>query len=164
VGLGDPCVLGGFGATAGASLSNNSGFDWSGPHVETWGANMIDGEGALLAVRFDPPTSDWAVPHEAIFAVNDSGAGLFVYGLDGSLQLAGIGVSVLGWGSSQYSSTAFALNIDLVRNWMGPIVDPTQPLSSAVAAPRAVIALPGLPAWIGGAIVTLALRGLRRRR
>ena len=30
VGLGDPCVLGGWGATAGAALPNNAGYDWSG--------------------------------------------------------------------------------------------------------------------------------------
>jgi len=37
-------VLGGFGATAGAALPNNSGYDWNGPHVETWGENTIEGD------------------------------------------------------------------------------------------------------------------------
>ncbi len=164
VGLGDPCVLGGFGATAGAALPNNSGYDWNGPHVETWGENTIEGEGNLLAVRFDAPNSPWAVPHEAIFAINDSGAGLFIPGPGGSLDLAGIAISVLGWGSSQYTSAAFCLNVDLYRNWMAPIVDPSQPVSSAVGAPHAMLTIPGLPAWLGGSIVTLALSGVRRRR
>jgi hypothetical protein len=125
---------------------------------------MIDGDGSLLAVRFDPPSSSWAVPHESIFAVNDSGGGLFVYGIDGSLRLAGIAISVTAFGSSQYGSAAFSLNVDLFRTWMVPLVDPTQPISSAVEAPRAALAVPGVPDWLGGAIVALTLAGFRRRR
>jgi hypothetical protein len=164
VGLDRPCVLGGFGATAGASLPSGNGYDWNGPHVETWGENLIEGEGDLLAVRFDSPTSGLAVAHEAIFAVNDSGGGLFVYGPGGDLQLAGIAISVLGWGSSQYTNAAFALNVDLYRNWMMPIVDPGAPVSSAVEAPRAMIGVPALPSWAGGIVTFALLLSLRRRR
>ncbi len=162
--LGDPAVLGGWGATAGAPLPNNTGYDWSGPHTETWGENTIDGQGSLLAVRFDAPSSNLAVPHEATFAVNDSGGGLFIPGPGGSLNLAGIAISVMGWGSSQYNSAAFCLNTDLFRNWMAPIVDPTQPVSSAVEAPRGMISIPGLPAWFGGTVLSLTLVGIRRKR
>jgi hypothetical protein len=164
VGLDRPCVLGGFGATAGASLASGNGYDWNGPHVETWGENVIEGEGSLLAVRFDSPTSGSAVPHEAIFAVNDSGGGLFVYGPGGDLQLAGIAISVIGWGSSQWNNAAFALNVDLYRNWMMPIVDPGAPVSSAVEAPRAMIGLPGLPPWLNASATGVLLLALRRRR
>jgi len=134
--LGDPCVLGGLGVTAGAPLPDGSGFDWGGPHEETWGANTIEGDGLMLSIRFDSPLSSYAVAHEAIFAVNDSGGGLFVYGSDGSLQLAGIAVSVMNWGSAQYGNSAFALSVQLFGNWMMPIVDPSQPVSSGVEAPR----------------------------
>ncbi|HMN40578.1 MAG TPA: hypothetical protein PKE29_07000 [Phycisphaerales bacterium] len=162
--LNDPCVLGGWGATAGSSLPNNTGFDWSGPHIETWGENAIEGEGNLLAVRYDAPNSTLSVPHEAVFAVNDSGAGLFVWGGDGSMELAGIAISVTGWGNSTYGSAAFALSVELFRNWMAPIVDPSTPISSALQAPRSMVAIPGLPAWMGGAMVCAALAGVRRRR
>jgi hypothetical protein len=161
--LGDPCLLGGWGATAGAALPSNTGYDWTGPHTETWGENSIEGEGNLLAVRFDSPTSNLAVVHEAIFAVNDSGGGLFIPGPGGSLELAGIAISVMGWGSSQYTTAAFCLNIDLFRNWMAPIVDPSRPVSSAVEAPRGMISIPGLPAWAGGMLLAVTLAGRRRR-
>ena len=161
---GDPCVLAGCGATAGASLPNNTGFDWNGPHVETWGENTIDGEGSLLAVRFDPPNSSAAVAHESVFAINDSGGGLFLPGPGGSLELAGIAVSVQGWGSAQYGAAAFCLNIDLFRNWMAPIVDPTQSVSSGVEAPRGMISIPGLPGWFGGLVLAATFAGNRRRR
>lgn len=160
----DPCVLGGWGATAGGSLPNNTGFDWNGPHVETWGENTIEGEGTLLAIRFDAPTSNFAVPHESVFAVNDSGGGLFLPGPGGSLELAGIAISVMGWGSSQYGTAAFCLNIDVFRNWMAPIVDPSQSVSSGVEAPRGLIAIPGLPMWCGGLVVAATFAGNRRRR
>lgn len=161
---GDPCVLAGWGATAGASLPNNTGFDWTGPHAETWGENTIDGEGSLLAVRFDAPTSSAAVAHEAVYAVNDSGGGLFLPGPGGSLELAGIAVSVMGWDSAPYGTAAFCLNIDLFRNWMAPIVDPTQSVSSGVEAPRGMIAIPGLPSWVGGLVMVASFAGNRRRR
>lgn len=160
----DPCVLGGWGATAGAPLPNNTGFDWNGPRVETWGENTIEGEGTLLAVRFDAPTSNFAVPHESVFAVNDSGGGLFIPGPGGSLELAGIAISVMGWGSSQYGTAAFCLNIDVFRNWMAPIVDPSQPVSSGVEAPRGMLSIPGLPAWCGALALVATFAGNRRRR
>jgi hypothetical protein len=162
--LNDPCVLGGYGATAGASLPSNTGFDWSGPHIETWGENTIEGEGSLLAIRFDPPSSNLSVPHEAIFAVNDSGAGLFVWAGDGSLLLAGTAVSVTGWGNSQYGGAAFCLNVDLYRSWLLPIVDPSTPVSSAVQAPRSMLTIPGLPAWASGLLLCTGLVSTRRRR
>ena len=52
----DPCVLGGWGATAGGSLPNSTGFDWNGPHVETWGENTIEDYAAegSIAARWSP--------------------------------------------------------------------------------------------------------------
>lgn len=163
-GLGDPCVLGGWGVTGGSALANNAGYDWNGARQETWGANMIEGDGNLLAVRFDAPSAPESVPFEAIFAVNDSGAGLFVYGTGGELELAGIAVSVMGWGSAQWGNAAFALNVDMFRSWLQPIVDTSQPISSGVMAPRAAFGVPMLPSWAGGVAMTIALAGLRRRR
>lgn len=164
VGLDQPCVLGGFGATAGTSLPNNGGYDWNGPHVETWGENVIEGEGSLLAVRFDSPASGLAVQHEAVFAVNDSGGGLFVYGPGGELQLAGVAISVIGWGSSAWNAAAFSLNVDLFRGWMAPIVDPSHPVSSAVEAPRAMLSIPGVPMNVSGLVMLSALGSLKWRR
>lgn len=169
VGLGDPVVVGGYGVTAAAALPSSGGgvggYDWNGPRQETWGANVIEGDGNLLAIRFDPPSAPSAVPEESIFAVNDSGGGLFAYGSDGSLELAGIAVSVSNFGSSPWSANGFALNIDMYRVWIQPIVDPTAPISSGSGAPpRAMMGVPGLPMWAGGVIVCGVLAGLRRRR
>ncbi len=127
-------ILGGWGVTNGNPITN--GYDWTGPRRETWGANMIEGSGSLWVVRFDSPTSPAAVPHEAIFAVNDSGGGLFVVAPDGSLQLAGIANSVTGFGQSVYGNAAFCLNLDLVRPWIQSIVPTSNAVDSSVVAPR----------------------------
>lgn len=163
-GYGDPCLLGGFGVTTTGPLANNAGWNWDGTRRETWGANMIEGDGSMLAIRFDAPSSGIAVPHEATFAVNDSGAGLFTIGADGSLELAGIAVSVMGFGSSQYNYAAFALNVSLYKMWAQPIVDPAMPISSGVAPPRAMLVVPGAPEWLGGALTFAVLAGMRRRK
>jgi hypothetical protein len=162
--VGDPCLLAGFGVTGGAALPNNAGYDWNGPRQETWGANTIEGVGNTLYIRFDPPTAAGAVPKEAIFGVNDSGGGLFVWGPDGSLRLAGVAVSVTGFGSAAYYNAAFAISMDSVRSWLNPVVDPVEPVSSSVIAPRAGVGLPWVPAWAGGAALTATLATLRRRR
>jgi hypothetical protein len=161
---GDTAFLAGYGVTAAAALPNDGGYDWNGPRQETWGANVIEGEGSLLTVRFDKPSDTAAVPHEAIFAVNDSGGGLFTLGADGSYELAGIAVSVFGFGSAQWYNSAFALNVTLYRNWMMPIVDPDTPVSSGVMAPRAMLGVPGLGAFEGACIFTIAAALTRRRR
>lgn len=160
---GDPCVLGGFGVTTTAALANNAGYDWNGNRVETWGNNVIEGGGSLLAIRFDPPSSSGSVPKESTFAVNDSGAGLFVYGADGSLQLAGVAVSVMNWGTAPWNTTSFSLNVSLFKVWMDPIIAPGRPVSAGVLAPRAALGLPGVPGWVGGMTIVMSLSYLRRR-
>ena len=158
---GDPCILGGYGATAGADVTN--GYDWSGPHQETWGANVIQSPGTLLAVRYDPPAT--GVPFESLFAVNDSGGGLFVYGADSQLELAGVAVSVTNFGSTVYGNVAYALNVEDLENWIMPIVDPGEPISSSVIAPRASLARDGLVPVIGGlGVLSVAFRFWRLRR
>lgn len=161
-GLGDPVILGGHGVTGAAALPAGDGYDWNGPKVETWGANTIEQEGYFLGVRFDAPSHPDAVPYEAMFAVNDSGGGMFVVGPDGKLQLAGVAVSVTGYGSARYGNVGYALNLTTVRNWILPIVDPTQPISSGTGAPQAMLMFPGVDPAVAGGVVALSL--LRRRR
>lgn len=163
-GLGDPVLLGGVGVTAAAALPGNAGYDWAGPRQETWGANTIEGDGPLLAVQFDPPSSAAAVPYESVFGINDSGGGLFTIAADGSLTLAGIAVSVTGFGEARWQTIAFALNVEQFRTWIQPQVDPSVPLSSGIAAPRSMVSLPGLPVWAGGLLMAGTLAGVRRRR
>lgn len=134
VSAGDPVILGGWGVTNGNPVTN--GYDWTGPRRETWGANTIQTTGSFHVIRFDDPASPSAVPHEAIFAVNDSGAGLFVVAPDGSLQLAGIANSVTGFGQSVYGNSAFCLNLEIVRAWIQPIASPGAAIDSSMAAPR----------------------------
>lgn len=163
-GYGDPCLIGGYGVTTTGPLENNAGWNWDGERQETWGANMIEGDGSMLAIRFDPPSAQPAVPYEAVFAVNDSGAGLFTIGADGSLELAGVAVSVMGFGSSQWSTAGFALNVELFRTWAQPIIDPEMPISSGVGAPRAMLVIPGTPEWLSAVVTLGVLCCVRRRR
>ena len=135
-----PCVLGGWGVIAGTPLAD--GWTWSGTRRETWGANVIDSPGPLLAIQFDNPAGTRAVPHEALFGVNDSGGGMFVYGPGGELELAGVAVSVTGWGSSRFGNAAFAINVAEMHNWIMPYVDPSKPLASSVEAPHASLTNP----------------------
>lgn len=159
--IGTLALLGGWGVTDGNPITN--GYDWNGVWQETWGANTIENAGTLIVIRFDSPSSQAAVPHEAIFTVNDSGGGLFVYGDDGSLELAGIAVSVTGFGSSVYGNYAFCLNCDTLRSWISPIVDPGAPINSSIEAPRAGL-LTGLDLGaIGAGFVGFALAWRRRR-
>jgi len=133
---GDIGVLGGWGVTAGEPLIGGNGFAWSASRAETWGVNTIDSIGSLLTIRFDRPSSSASVPHEAIFAVNDSGGGLFTHGATGELELAGIAVSVSGFGQSSYGASANCLNIERLRAWIAPIALPGAPITSSVEAPR----------------------------
>jgi hypothetical protein len=160
--LGDPVILGGFGVTAAAALPNNAGFDWAGPRAETWGANVIEQEGFLLGVRFDAPTNPASVPFEANFALYDSGGGLFIVNDEGMLELAGVAVSVSGWNGARWGNSGLALNASLWRNWALPIVNPAQPISSAIEAPRSMIALGLVPEAV--ALPLLALTMMRRVR
>jgi hypothetical protein len=159
---GDLAILGGWGRTNGVQLSN--GYDWTGPRRETWGANIIEAVGSQIMIRFDNPTSPSAVPHEATFAINDSGAGLFIVGPDGSLQLAGIAVSVTGFGQSAYGSLAFSVSMEMMRTWIQGIAPTNTVVGSSVPAPRASLFGSGAPSiiWAGG--VLLGLAAARRRR
>jgi hypothetical protein len=136
--LGDPVIMGGFGFTAAAALPNNTGYDWNGARQETWGANVIEMEGNLWGVRFDPPSSAESVAYESLYALSDSGGGLFVVAGDGSLQVAGMAVSVSGYGQARYGSMGFCINVINFRNWIMPIVDPDTPIDSAIQAPTAM--------------------------
>lgn len=135
----DPVLLGGMGVTAGNDVnleSGERGYDWSGPRQETWAANTVSTVGSFIAINFSPPSDPTATPHEGIFAVNDSGAGLFTIAADGELELAGVAVSVFGWGMSVYGTTAFALSTARWADWARTIIgDPAEPVASSVVAP-----------------------------
>lgn len=161
---GDPCVVGGWGVTAGAALANNAGYTWGGPHQETWGANVVQNASAILSVRFDAPGTGNAVPYEASFAVNDSGGGLFTWGVDGQLELAAIAVSISGFGSAAYGQSGYAVRLEPVKDWIMAVADPDMPISSSVVAPRASLAAPGWVGALGGAMLLTGLCGLARRR
>lgn len=162
IALGDPVILGGHGVTGAQELPAGAGYDWNGPRVETWGANVLEQEGFFLGVRFDSPAHPDSVPYESLFAVNDSGGGLFVVAADGSLQLAGVAVSVTGFGSARFGNTGFCLNLTTARNWILPIVDPNRPISSGQEAPRAFLRLPGLDPVVASGLLALSL--VRRKR
>lgn len=167
--LGDPVILGGHGLTGANALTNGDGYDWGGPRQEMWGANVIEMEGFLWGVRFDRPSSTEAVPSEAIFALSDSGGGLFIVGPEGDLQLAGMAVSVSGYGSARYGNMGFCINLIVFRNWILPIVDPNTPIDSGIRSPTS-LNMPRGGDLFKQATPALALAGLslplivRRRR
>ena len=163
--LGDPVILGGFGYTAAAALPNNAGYDWNGAKKEMWGANVIEMEGSLWGVRFDPPSSPQSVAYESLYALSDSGGGLFVVAGDGSLQVAGMAVSVSGYGQARYGSMGFCINVINFRNWILPIVDPDSPIDSAIQAPTAMAEpMRGVEQEMALAGVGLMVLARRRRR
>jgi hypothetical protein len=108
-------------------LPGGLGWDWSGPHFEVWGRNKIETAGSMLRVRFDAPDSASAVPHEGAFAINDSGAGLFVLGPNGQLQLAGTAVSVSGAGASAYGSSSYCVSLHAAQGWIDTITGGSNP-------------------------------------
>lgn len=158
---GDLAVLGGWGRTAGNTVAG--GYDWTGPQQETWGANLINNAGTLIVIDFDSLDADDSVPYESLFAVNDSGAGLFVYSAGGTLELAGIAVSVTGWNQTVVGNAAFCVNLAYLRGWIDPIVDPGRPITSSTVAPRASLFDSGTHSMIWGGALILGLAWKRRR-
>jgi len=124
---GTPVYLGGCGATTLNPLAGGLGWDWAGQHFEAWGRNTIESAGSMLRVRFDSPSSQNAVPQEAAFAINDSGAGLFVLGSGGQLLLAGTAVSVSGGGASAYGSSSYCVSLHTAQDWISGIVGASNP-------------------------------------
>lgn len=121
--IGDPAMVGGYGAIAGSSTGN--GYRWSGTRAEAWGYNTVELLGSKVGIRFDAPTSDQALPQESACAVNDSGAGIFTVGPDGSLELAGLAVSVVTtWGQSDYGSWSLGINLSLYTDWLYDYITP----------------------------------------
>lgn len=161
---GDPCIMGGWGVTAGAPIDGNLGYTWGGPHQETWGANVVQAASAVLSVRFDAPGTGNAVPFESSYAVNDSGGGLFTWGVDGQLELAAIAVSISGYGAAGYGQSGYAIRLEPLRAWILEVADPEMPISSSVVAPRASLVAPGLFGAVGSAALLAGLYGVRRRR
>ena len=162
---GDPCVLGGWGVTAGAPLAGGNGYTWGGPHGETWGANVVfSSSTAMLGIRFDAPGTGDAVPYEAMFAVNDPGCGLFTWGADGQLEVAAIAVSVSGYGQASYGQFGYAIRLEPVRDWIMAVADPSVPMLSSVIAPRESSLGSGWAGVLAGAALLAGASNLRRRR
>lgn len=159
---GDLGILGGWGNTAGTAVAG--GYDWSGAQAETWGANLIDNAGTLIVIDFDDLEADDSVAYESLFAVHDSGAGLFVYTGGGELQLAGVAVSVTGWNQTVVGNAAFCVNLHYLRGWIDQIVAPGHPIiSSSTVAPRASMFDSGTHSMVWGAALFLGMACKRRR-
>lgn len=142
---GDRVLLAGVGYTDAA---------WSGERALAWGENVLTGANGALSMRFDANPRR-ALPHEAGFALYDSGGGVFVELADGSLALAGIASSVSHFGRTVDGSMSYAVGLDDYLDW---IVQTTNG-EAAIARIRSIPA-PGAAclALVG------ALGGARRRR
>lgn len=160
---GQTVVLGGMGRVAGDTLRD--GYYWAGPNTETWGQNRVEwAVGDFIAVDWDLSGGSagviaGAVQHEAGFAMNDSGGGVFVRQSDGSLSVAGIAVGVSELNVTRNGSWSYALNLNPYINWMHNVVgiDWVAPVS----APGQAIPAPGAAAML---LASGLLLGARRRR
>jgi hypothetical protein len=164
--VGQRVLLGGHGLVAGPARAD--GFDWAGPTQEAWGANTVESARTSISVRFDAPGTDGAIDGEAIFALYDSGGGLFTVSDDNqSLHLVGIATGLSGpLGSSLFGSYAYALSLDSFQPWLSAFIHPGVPITSSLPPPGSFFNRPrGVPA--PGAVITLGVAVLlvaRRRR
>lgn len=155
IGVGDRMIIGGMGRTRGAPVGE-IGWDWGGPKRETWGENRLDAViNGILAARFDMPDSG-GLPSEAGIALNDSGGGMFVEALGGSLQLAGIHLGVSVQGQTVDGSVSYGLRLAPYIGWIQSVIGApvTGPLNELFVPTPGTAAMFGVGAWIG----------LRRRR
>jgi hypothetical protein len=161
--VGQRVVLAGFGITAGAPLAGNTGYDWSGPRLETWGENRISFASSSLGTTFEAPGHANALPYESQPALNDSGGALFVADPNGTLRLAGVIVSVSGYGSAAYGSAGYSVSLtpqpvqDWIRSIVGPLSIMTHDVASAPANGTSASASPAARA------ATSPLPGVARR-
>ncbi len=157
-----PIVIGGMGRIAGDTLRD--GFYWSGPNAETWGANRVEwAVGDFIAFDWDlsgtgPGALTGAVPHEAAFALNDSGGGVFVAQSNGTLALAGIGVGVSEANMTRNGSWSYAVNLNPYLNWIQNVAG--VPIVTVPNGPGVAIPSPASAAALG---LGLALSTRRRR-
>lgn len=166
---GQDVVLGGMGFQAGNFIGD--GYDWTGGTGLAWGHNRLDGVGARMSMTFDSRADPDAVAGEAIFAMLDSGGGVFTTNEAGDLELAGIAVSISGaFGQSLFGAQAFAVNLDPVNAWIVSHISPGEPIASSIAPPTGFTvppASPPVPAPSSGLVLVAAgamvVAGRRRR-
>jgi hypothetical protein len=154
---GQRVMLGGMGYRAGSPLPGGGGVDWSGGPGEAWGANIADAVGlSRILITLDPPGSAGAVPGEAMFSLLDSGGGLFVDGPDGSLELAGIAVSITSvFGQSRWGDRGYVVNLDSIAGWIRVVIEPGHPAASSIPPPAEGAYVPPPPPTPAPATVAL---------
>lgn len=127
-------VIGGMGVTGDASTN----FQWTGPRVERWGANVVNRMYAdRLGVMIDGGQD--ADHYEAGFAQYDSGAGAFLEADDGSLELVGIALSASRLGETRVGDYYLLVDVTQHIDWINgvmaahPIDDPDVPAPPTIA-------------------------------
>ena len=123
VSTGQTVVLGGMGYHAGESTPY--GFYWTNFGGERWALNDLEFvTNYFLGIEFDDmPFSG----HEGIFALYDSGGGLFVVDENAQLRLAGIAISIDSlFGFSAFGDRAYAINMTSYKEFVSSIVYSTQ--------------------------------------
>lgn len=139
VDVGDRVLIGGMGVTGDAS----TGYQWTGPRVERWGANVVNRAFVdRVGVMIDG--GDAADPYEAGFAQFDSGAGAFLEAADGSLELAAIALSASRLGETRVGDYYLLVDVTQHRDWIREVMlahAPDVPAAPTVAlAALAVLA------------------------
>jgi hypothetical protein len=116
---GQRATIAGLGYVAGTPAAN--GYSWSANRAETWGTNTIDTVTSwYLVTRFDKSSSN---PAEAMFATFDSGGGVFIEQPNGTLDLAGIAVSISSsTGFSAFGDRGYSVNVAAQAAWLAPFL------------------------------------------
>jgi hypothetical protein len=104
-----------------AGTESTKGYTWSSARTETWGMNTVDSVTSwYLVTKFNSTAPN---PSEATFATYDSGGGVFIEQPGGTLELAGIIVSVSSsTGFSAYGDRGYSVNLVPQAAWMSPFV------------------------------------------
>ncbi len=118
---GQRVTIAGMGFTAGTETSK--GYNWSTVKGETWGMNTLDTVTSwYLVTRFDASANN---PAEAMFATYDSGGGIFLPQPDGSLDLAGIAVSISSsTGFAAFGDRGYSVNLVAQAAWLAQFTAP----------------------------------------
>lgn len=131
------------------------------------GTRKTDDEPTITGPAYDLPANPGAVAHEAGFAVYDSGGGLFTFASDGSLDLAGIAVSVSGWGATVQGNQSYAVSVAAYAGWIFDTIAAAESGAIAPVEPEPFDLYPfnrSTPEPASGMLLAAGLLALGRRR
>lgn len=156
---GDTITLGGTGVLG--QRKGKALFTWTDQRQEQWAQNSID-SATDQYLTFDLDRKKPGVAFEGIVTPGDSGSGVFLSGIDGSLTLAGITVGVSGpAGAAKFGSIGYAVNLATYSDFILSAAARTGFTGTIAGHAIAPVPAPSAAAALGGVLIPFALR--RRR-